>query len=540
MGGTDQLIPTYLSLALTRVCVRAGLEARIRKVFQEFDDAKAKELVESICNIVAVGRKVSVFNLSRSDGSDLDKAMLAAILDNMPTKPLETGVDEVPISKAAAGQKQRSVQNSLALARTRVSKTKQGFYRIYIGVQEHEVRKKRPVAKKTSIVQSHMPIKPTELTFVFKDGSENQVDSGLLAESRGATCELRNFILGGDGSPRDLADVKSIVIKIDRREKDTESQQAVQRAYSSFKENDTDESLWGMEYVKIEYIDEVPGKQLKREEMIWEEAVFDVGDDIVRMLDLGTDANHNVKPFVLGRDNEQRLKAEVARLYGAYHQSLGKLRIAMAFDRVETVRHLLQETRVAWNEMRGHFMQVYEIQPTEAAKCQKARVEKLLEKAYPPPKLKMAPVGSAKNKTLTLKNTPKEPSEPTRGALETFYALYGFDTNEKLQFSSQVSPKCPRSCSRGGARPPLAVPLLPALPARTSSADCSLVVGMVRHAFTRLDVALLFAVVGRQRHRPWLPLKLQNRRRVDKCHLFPLALLLGPAVTGAQVGAETE
>ena len=56
---------------------------------------------------------------------------------------------------------------------------------------------------------------------------------------------------------------------------------------------------------------------------------------------------------------------EVSRLYGAYHQSLGKLRIAMAFDRVETVRHLLQETRVAWNEMRGHFMQVYEIQPTE-------------------------------------------------------------------------------------------------------------------------------------------------------------------------------
>jgi len=433
-------------------------------------------------------------------------------------------------------------------------KPKQGFYRIYIGVQEHEVRKKRPVAKKTSIVQSHMPIKPTELTFVFKDGAEKQVDlSGAsffpggecvtVAESRGATCELpRDFTLGGDGSPRDLADVKSIVIKIDRRGKDTENQQAVQRAYSSFKENDTDESLWGMEYVKIEYmhIDEVPGKQLKREEMMWEEAIFDVGDDIVRMLDLGTDANHNVKPFEMGHDNEQRLKAEVARLYGAYHQSLGKLRIAMAFDRVETVRHLLQETRVAWNEMRGHFMQVYEIQPTEAAKCQKARVEKLLEKAYPPPKLKKAPVGSAKNKTLTLKNTPKGPSEPTRGALETFYALYGFDTNEKLQFSSQVSPKCPRSCSRGGARPPLTVPLLPALPARTSSADYLLVVGMVRHAFTRLDVALLFAVVGRKRHRPWIPLKLRNRRRVDKNYLFPLALLLGPAVTGAQVGAETE
>ena len=102
------------------------------QVFQEFDDAKADELVTSICNIVAVGRKVSVFNLPRSDGSDLDKAMLTAILGNMPTKPLQTGVEDSPINlRGERAKKQRSETGSIKLG------VKQGspFYNIYVGVR---------------------------------------------------------------------------------------------------------------------------------------------------------------------------------------------------------------------------------------------------------------------------------------------------------------------------------------------------------------------------------------------------------------------
>ena len=147
------------------------------------------------------------------------------------------------------------------------------------------------------------------------------------------------------------------------------------------------------------------------------------------MIDIGLDDNgHKFEPFELGRDNEQRLKEEVSRLYGAYHQSLGKLRIAMAFDRVETARHLLQETRIAWNEMRGHFMQVYEneMQMTEAARCQFARVKKLLGFAYP------------KSDQAGMKNGDAA-NAPAKSKMEEFYALYGFDSNEKMQFSSQLA-----------------------------------------------------------------------------------------------------
>ena len=143
VGGADQLTPTHLSRALARVCVCAGLEARIRKVFQEFDDAKAKELVIAICNIVAVGRKVSVFGLGNSDGSDLDKSMLQAILGNMPTKPLQTGVDDAPISDTEKVKKSRSsVTGSLRFDADPLKPANKDwapspdnpFYRVYIGV----------------------------------------------------------------------------------------------------------------------------------------------------------------------------------------------------------------------------------------------------------------------------------------------------------------------------------------------------------------------------------------------------------------------
>ena len=46
--------PSPINTSLNRV----GLEARIRKVFQVFSDDEARILVTSVCNTVAVGRKV--------------------------------------------------------------------------------------------------------------------------------------------------------------------------------------------------------------------------------------------------------------------------------------------------------------------------------------------------------------------------------------------------------------------------------------------------------------------------------------------------
>ena len=88
----------------------------------------------------------------------------------------------------------------------------------------------------------------------------------------------------------------------------------------------------------------------------------------------------------------------------------------MAFDRVNDVNELLKKTRNAWNEMRGHFMQNYEVAPTEAAKLERKRIEVLVTET---------------NTSRTFDDSGLE--------IEIFYALYFFDVNEKVSFPSQLN-----------------------------------------------------------------------------------------------------
>eukprot|EP00039_Didymoeca_costata_P006297 m.88994 g.88994 ORF g.88994 m.88994 type:complete len:2000 (+) comp13201_c0_seq2:35-6034(+) len=62
---------------------RMQLDAKVRKVFNVYEKSKADVLVTRIFNIVAVAGKVVVLNEETSSGEDLDKAMLAAIIQNM-------------------------------------------------------------------------------------------------------------------------------------------------------------------------------------------------------------------------------------------------------------------------------------------------------------------------------------------------------------------------------------------------------------------------------------------------------------------------
>lgn len=62
-----------------------GLDRLIRKVFLIFDDAEDStfELRSRLCNVVVVARKVKILNVNQSDGADLDRVLLEAILDNL-------------------------------------------------------------------------------------------------------------------------------------------------------------------------------------------------------------------------------------------------------------------------------------------------------------------------------------------------------------------------------------------------------------------------------------------------------------------------
>ena len=71
---------------------RVSLEAQVRKTFHLVRAADSSKIITRICNTVAVARKVVPFHLATSDGSDLDKAMLRALLPNIPSKRMKTGV----------------------------------------------------------------------------------------------------------------------------------------------------------------------------------------------------------------------------------------------------------------------------------------------------------------------------------------------------------------------------------------------------------------------------------------------------------------
>eukprot|EP00040_Diaphanoeca_grandis_P036765 m.236147 g.236147 ORF g.236147 m.236147 type:complete len:1778 (-) comp33676_c0_seq2:70-5403(-) len=59
------------------------LEAQVRELYEIFDSNKVSNRHKRIVNVVAVARKIIAFDLEASDGSDLDKAMLQALIQNM-------------------------------------------------------------------------------------------------------------------------------------------------------------------------------------------------------------------------------------------------------------------------------------------------------------------------------------------------------------------------------------------------------------------------------------------------------------------------
>ena len=122
------------------------------------------------------------------------------------------------------------------------------------------------------------------------------------------------FLFGS--SARNLTDVKSIELKIEgvaeteERQAETEKEYArVNRTQSEAAVSNGDEPVvldFAMEYVRVEHMAKQRGK--KKSQVVVEEAIFDMGDDIVRGVELGP----NVKPFKMGRENEQRLKVRGA------------------------------------------------------------------------------------------------------------------------------------------------------------------------------------------------------------------------------------
>lgn len=74
------------------------LDAMVRKLFQVYSGTQVHRYELDIANAVAVDRKVVNFDLSESDGEDLDKAILEALCGNMVAAAVEADIIEDEIS----------------------------------------------------------------------------------------------------------------------------------------------------------------------------------------------------------------------------------------------------------------------------------------------------------------------------------------------------------------------------------------------------------------------------------------------------------